>query len=91
MDNLRLIANNTSGMVNVVGETTEQRLQDMHHRIKEVASHGVHRGAVATLATMLLQSGQDLLAMATGFPGTEDPNDHQEDIEAFADHAEPIV
>jgi hypothetical protein len=40
---------------------------------------------------MSLQSVQDLLAMATGFPATENPEEHEEEIEEFGDHAEAVV
>lgn len=63
----------------------------MHRRVWEVASYGIRHGAASALVMMSLQSGQDLLAMAMGFLRIEDPDDHEEDIMAFADHAEAIV
>lgn len=91
MENLRLIADNTTSMVNVVGQSTELRLQDMRRRTMEVALHGVHRGAAVALTAMSLQSNQDLLTVATGFPVAEDPDERKEDIEECVDHAKAVV
>ena len=43
------------------GDTVAGRLQDIPRRVREVAGHGVHRGAVVALTTTQYQSGHEFL------------------------------
>ena len=47
--------------MNARGDTVAARLQDIPNRIREVAGHGVHRGAAVALATAQFETGHDLL------------------------------
>jgi hypothetical protein len=47
--------------VNARGDTVAARLQDIPNRVREVAKHGVCRGAAVALATAQFQTGHDLL------------------------------
>jgi hypothetical protein len=53
--------------------------------------HGVCHSAAAALATAQLRSGQDLLAVEPGFPEEEEPEDHEDLLEAFEDHVEAVA
>lgn len=63
----------------------------MRHRIRDVAFQGIHRSAAVALATALFQANQDFSTMATGFLATEDPDEHEEYIEEFANHAKAVA
>ena len=60
--------------VNARGNTIAAHLQDIHNRIREVAGHGVRRGAAIALATTQFETGHDLLQVEpVHFPlGSED-------------------
>ena len=47
--------------MNARGNTVDARLQDIPNRVREVAGHGVRRGAAVALATAQFQTGHDLL------------------------------
>ena len=47
--------------VNARGDTVAACLQDIPNRVREVAEHGVHRGAAVALATAQFDTGHDLL------------------------------
>ena len=47
--------------MNARSDTIAARLQDIPNRVREVAGHGVRRGAAVTLATAQFQTGHDLL------------------------------
>ena len=47
--------------MNTRGDTVAARLQDIPNRVREVAGHGVRRGAAVALATAQFQTGHDLL------------------------------
>jgi len=47
--------------VNALGDTVAARLQDITNRVREVAGHGVRRGAAVALATAQFETGHDLL------------------------------
>ena len=47
--------------MNARGDTVVARLQDIPNRIREVAGHGVLRGAAVALATAQFETGHDLL------------------------------
>ena len=47
--------------MNARGDTVTARLQDIPNRIREVAGHGVRRGAAVALATAQFETGHDLL------------------------------
>ena len=55
-------------------DTVAARLQDIPNRIREVAGHGVRRGAAVALATAQFETGHDLLQVEPfHFPlGSED-------------------
>lgn len=91
MENLRLLAHDAANMVNTPEGPAEFRLQDVRHRVREIAIHGVRSGAAVALTVASLQSGQDLSFMATGYPLNEDPEDHEEDVEEFANYFEAIA
>ena len=60
--------------VNARGNTIAPRLQDIPNRIREVAGHGVRRGAAVALATSQFETDHDLLQVEpVHFPlGRED-------------------
>ena len=60
--------------MNARGNTVAARLEDIPNRVREVAGHGVCRGAVVALATAQLESGHDFLQIEpVHFPlGSED-------------------
>ena len=60
--------------MNARGDTVAARLQDISNRVREVARHGVRRGATIALATAQLESGHDFLQIEpVHFPlGSED-------------------
>ena len=60
--------------MNARGDTVAARLQDIPNRIREVAGHGVRRGAAVALATAQFETGHDLLQVEPfHFPlGSED-------------------
>ena len=60
--------------MNARGDTIAARLQDIPNRIREVAGHGVLRGAAVALATAQFETGHDLLQVEPfRFPlGSED-------------------
>ena len=47
--------------MNTRGDTVAARLRDIPRHVREVAEHGVHRGAAVALATAQYQSGHDFL------------------------------
>ena len=47
--------------MNAHGDTVAARLQDIPNRVREVAGHGVRRGAAVAHATAQFQIGHDLL------------------------------
>ena len=47
--------------MNARGNTVAARLRDIPRHVREVAGHGVRRGAVVALATAQFQSGHDFL------------------------------
>ena len=47
--------------MNACGDTVAARLRDIPRRVREVAGHGVRRGAAVALATAQFQSGHDFL------------------------------
>ena len=60
--------------MNARGDTVAARLQDIPNCIREVAGHGVCRGAAVALATAQFETGHDLLQVEPfRFPlGSED-------------------
>ena len=60
--------------MNARGDTVAARLQDIPNRIREVAGHGVRRGATVALAMAQFETGHDLLQVEPfRFPlGSED-------------------
>ena len=60
--------------MNARGNTVAARLEDIPNLIREVAGHGVPRGAVVALATAQLEFGHDFLQIElVHFPlGSED-------------------
>ena len=47
--------------MNACGDTVAACLRDIPRRVREVAGHGVRRGAAVALATAQFQSGHDFL------------------------------
>ena len=60
--------------MNARGNTVAARLEDIPNHVREVAGHGVHRGATVALATAQLESGHNFLQIEpVHFPlGSED-------------------
>ena len=60
--------------MNARGNTVAARLEDIPNCVREVAGHGVRRGAAVALATAQLESGHDFLQIEpVHFPlGSED-------------------
>ena len=57
--------------MNARGDTITARLQDVHNRVREVTSHGLHRGADVALAVVQTLSGNDLRTLHPIFPEGE--------------------
>ena len=58
---LHAAAATATGSVNARGDTVAAHLQDIPNCVREVAGHGVRRGAAVALATAQFQTGHDLL------------------------------
>ena len=67
------------------------RLHDILACVREIALHGVRRGASVALAVVQVQTGYELDTMETGFLMGDGPKEHEELIEDFVDAAEAIV
>jgi hypothetical protein len=50
LEALQIAVGDTAGALNAQGETLEVCLQDIPMRVREVALHGFHRGAIVALA-----------------------------------------
>jgi hypothetical protein len=61
VQDLHAAAATTTGSVNARGDTVAARLQDIPNRVRDVARHGVRRGAAVALATAQFRIGHDLL------------------------------
>ena len=57
--------------VKAQGDTIAARLQDIPARVREVTSHGVHRGAAVALAMVQTLSGNDFQTLHPIFPEGE--------------------
>ena len=60
--------------MNARGNTVAARLEDIPNHFREVAGHGVRRGAAVALATAQLESGHDFSQVEPAHfpPGSED-------------------
>ena len=60
--------------MNARGNTVAARLEDIPNRVRDIARHGVRRGAAVALATAQLKSGHNFLQIElVHFPlGSED-------------------
>jgi hypothetical protein len=83
LEALQVVAGDTAGALNAQGETLEVHVQDIPMHVREVALHGIHRGAVVALAIALVRSGLDLCLAEPGFLEEENPNDYQGLVDDF--------
>jgi hypothetical protein len=61
----------------------EVHLQGIPVHVREVALHGIHRGAIVALAIAQVRSGLDLCLVELGFPEEENPDDYQGLVDDF--------
>lgn len=59
------------------------RLHDISNRVREVATHGSHRGAAVALPTAQVYSGHELRHFPQSFPPTNHPEDHERLVDDF--------
>ena len=91
MESLQLAANAATDAVNARGSSIDARLQDVPVRVREIALHGVHHGAVVALTTAQVQTGYELHAMETGFLMGDGPKEHEDLLAEFTIAAEAVV
>ena len=72
------------GFVNARGAVSMVRLHDIPNRVREVALHGVRRGAATALAAAQARSGQNLQLLPHGFPDVAHLGDHERLVEDFS-------
>jgi surfactin synthase thioesterase subunit len=60
LEALQLAVGDATGALNARGDTLEDRLQDIPMHAREVALHGVRRGAVVALEIAQVRSRHDL-------------------------------
>jgi hypothetical protein len=78
-----LAAGDASSALNARGDTLEARLQDVPMCAREVALHGIRRGAAFTLAIAQVHSGHDLRLVEPGFPEAKNPDDYPKLVDDF--------
>jgi hypothetical protein len=64
-------------------DAMKDHLQDASVRVREVALHGIHSGAVVTLAIAQVRSGHDLCLVEPGFLEEENLDDNQDLVDDF--------
>ena len=79
--------------VNAQGSTPEAVLDDMHGRLDQAVTGGMHLGATLALASLSSQTGEDYSAVPVGFAHGDHPEDVEdidEQLERYNDHAAAI-
>ena len=67
--------------MNAQGDTVVACLQDVRNRVREIAGHGVHRGAAVTLAVVQTLSENDLRTLHPICPEGEAREDFEQLID----------
>ena len=91
LENLQLAANAPMAAVNTRGPLLNNYLHNVLACVQEITLHGIHRDAVMALAAAQVQTGHDLRTMELGFPMTDDPDMHEDQIKNFNDATTAIV
>jgi len=88
---LHIAAANATDAMNARGDTVVTRLQDVRNRVREIASHGVHRGATVAIAVVQTMSGADCRTFHPVFPVGEEPEDFYELVDDLSIVADAVV
>lgn len=72
-----------TGFVKARGAIPVVRLHDVPNRVREVALHAVHHGAVVALAVAQVRFGHEFQLLPHGFLATDHPEDHEGLIDDF--------
>lgn len=88
LEALQLAVNNAARALNARGDLLANRLQDIPVRAKEVALHGVHRGATVTLMMDQVNSGHEHRWFQPSFASGDD---HHELVGDFVGHADVVA
>ena len=67
------------------------RLHDILNHVREVALHGVRRGAAMALAAAQAHSGHNLRLLPHGFPDATYPAEHERLVEDFLSAANSVA
>ena len=86
-ETLQCVALGAVAAVNARGVSLEDRLHDISIRAREVATHGIHYGAGATLAAAQLCLGHELRHLEPSFLDTDWLEDQEDLIGDFTDAA----
>ena len=79
------------GFVNARGDIPVVHLHDILNRVREVALHGVHHGAVIALAAAQVYSNHDLWLLPHEALVTRYPGDYEHLVEGFSDVANSVT
>ena len=79
------------GFVNARGTVPVVRLHDIPNRVREVALHGVRRGAATALAAAQARSGQNLQLLPHGFLDAALPGEQERMVEDFMSAANSVA
>ena len=80
-----------AGFVNARGTVPVVRLHDILNRVRDVALHGVHHGAVTALAATQVHSGHDLRLLPHGASATGYLGDYERLVKDFSDAANSVT
>ena len=91
LDSLRLATEHAAGFVNNRGAVLVVCLHDIPNCVREIALHGVRRGAVMALASAQAHSGHELRFLPDGFPAATHPGDYERLVEDFFSAANSVA
>ena len=91
LESLRSVADHVAGFVNASGAVPVVRLHDILNRVREVALHGVHHGAVIALAAAQVYSNHDLWLLPHEALVTRYPVDYERLVEEFSDATNSVT
>ena len=91
LESLCLATNHATGFINARGAVPVIRLHDILNRVREVALHGVHHGAVIALAAAQVYSNHDLRLLPHEALVTRYLGDYERLVEDFSDAANSVT
>ena len=91
LESLRSSTDHAAGFVNARGAVPVVRLHDIPNHVREVALHGVCRGAAMALAAAQARSGLNLWILPHGFPDAAYPGEHERLVEDFMSVANSVA